>query len=82
MSRMTISEKQNYLNRIEMIDRNLRMCNSGNEAHEVGNMRNSAELVKVLLTQTGTTVDRVKPILDRLERRQVAFFKKKFSYVM
>lgn len=67
-----------FKNRVELVVRNLRHCNSGAEIHEVNNMRTFAQLLllKILDRQWDDNLNRD---ICRLEKRCVEFFKKKFN---
>jgi len=69
-----------FLFRLDLLERNLRPCNSAAEAHEVGNMRNVIQYIRHLLECDDSTDDCVKQSLERLEKQQVEFFKKKYGH--
>lgn len=70
-----------FLFRLELLERNLRPCNGANEVHEVGNMRNVITGLIELLKCEDTTEECFRDILERLERQQVDFFKRKYGHL-
>lgn len=78
---MTDEEKECLLNRIELVHRNLRNCNSACEAHEVGNMRNVCVLLEHMIRDGDGPFGNVHERLCRLEAQTVKFFQKKFAHL-
>lgn len=78
---MDAETRRVYKDRVELVLKNLRNCNSGTEAHQVGNMRNRAGLLLDEIEEPDSKATDVLPILCRLEEEQLAFFKKKFNVV-
>lgn len=73
--------KAQLIDRAEMLIKNLRNCNSACDVHEVGNMKNVAEGIKCLMEHEEPDLSEMKRMLDRLEKKQVEFFKKKFQHL-
>jgi hypothetical protein len=78
---MQITERECLRNRAELVMMNLRLCNSGAEIHEVGNMRNVAVFIVDQTLQPDADLPTLHDMVCRLEKQSVVFFKKKFHGV-
>jgi hypothetical protein len=78
---LTQNVRKIYLDRLNILYQNLRNCNSGAEVHEVGNMRNVIHLLRDLLDTADWQEDTFKCMIERLELKEVQFFKKKFDHL-
>lgn len=78
---LTLEARLIYIDRIELVDRNLKPCNGGHEIHIVGNLRNIVVLLRVLIEADDADDGKIKSMVDRLEKKQLEFFQRKFSYL-
>lgn len=79
---MTDIEKLAFRYRAKLIIDNLKNCNAGNEVHEVGNMKHTAQGVLTILEDNDPKDScLIEGMLGRLEIQQIAFFKKKFEHL-
>lgn len=77
---MNDEQRCSFRERAEMILKNLKNCNSGAEIHQVGNMRNIAQLVIEMSEKCGeASITLIERTLKSLEKQQSEFFKKKFE---
>ncbi len=71
--------KEIWLFRLDLLERNLRCCNGGDEVHCVGNMRNSITMLRELIERDMIKEETAKTILESIERTQLRFFKRKYA---
>lgn len=64
-----------------MVIKNLRASHSGADVHEVGNMLHTAEGILSVLEDEAECEDLIKLLVERVEKQQLEFFKKKYSHV-
>lgn len=78
---MTIPEDKKLIliNRLEMILKNFKNCNGGNDIHEVGQMRQIATMLIGTIRRGIVNQIFVEKQVEILEKRQVEYFKKKFN---
>lgn len=63
--------------RAKLVQSNLKCCHSGADIHEVGNMLNTVQGILQVVDHEDTT-EEILELLDRVEKQQVEFFKRKF----
>ena len=64
--------------RAKLVQSNLRNCHSGCDVHEVGNMLNTAQGILQLVDDPESDELEIMHLLERVEKQQVEFFKRKF----
>ena len=74
---LTPSQKLAIKYRAKLVKSNLKSCHSGADIHQVGNMLNTAEGILQLVDEPDTG-EEILELLDRVEKQQVEFFKRKF----
>jgi hypothetical protein len=66
--------------RTKLVIDNLKHLHDGKDVHEVGNMLHTAQSILAVLDDEKDCEDLIKPMVERVEKQQVDFFKKKFGH--
>jgi hypothetical protein len=75
---MTDEQRQIYTDRVELVLRNIRFCNSGCDVHTVGNIRQSGHFLLEYVKEQECSARLVNEMVLRLEAHCVELFKRKF----